>query len=94
MIIRERKIINGMVVEVERDTAADEVIRRFSVAGKVQARLGFSLDSRNASTMGAGKNTGNMAKANAAKSYVGACSRKTWRDRQRKAAQAVLSQAA
>jgi len=89
----ERRIVNGRVVEVEveRDAEMDQYTRRFEVANKVQKDLGFHLDSAAASTAGKGKHTGNMAKANAAKGYVGACSRKTWRERQRAAAQRKLT---
>lgn len=89
--IRERKVVDGVVVEVERDAEMDAYTRRFEVAAQVQRRLGFPLDAAAASTVGKGKHTGNMKKANAAKGFVGACSRKTWRERQRQAAQRKLT---
>jgi hypothetical protein len=87
-ITRNRKRIidpAGIVreVEVEIDPEADAVTSRFLTAGDIQRRLGFNLDSRNASTIGAGKHTGNMAKANAAKEFVGTCTNKEWRRRRR-----------
>jgi hypothetical protein len=78
-------IINGIVqtVEVEIDPVVDEKVKRFQVADRIQRSLGFHVDSRWASTLGPGKNTGNMSKAHAAREYKGTCSNKEARRRRR-----------
>jgi len=77
--------ISGRVIEVqvERDAALDAQTRRFEVAKSTQRSLGVTLDSRHASTMGAGKHTGNIGKAMQAREFKGACTNKAWRERRR-----------
>ena len=74
--------ISGIVEEVtiEIDREADAMCKRFQTASKIQAGLGFSLDSRNASTMGAGKHTGNMSKAMQARNFSNPCSNKRYKE--------------
>lgn len=77
--------ISGIVEEVtvEIDREADEMCKRFQIANKIQAALGFNLDSRSTSTLGAGKHTGNMSKAMQARNFSNACTNKAWRERRR-----------
>lgn len=73
----------GRVVEVEihKDREMDRKMQPYLNASKRQNNLGMNLDSRHASTIGAGKKTGNMKKANAAKEYKGAVTNKAWKKR-------------
>ena len=79
--------ISGIVreVEIEVDRKADEMTSRFQVAADVQRSLGFNLDSRDASTIGRGKHTGNMAKSMAARTYKGNASNKAFRNKRHEA---------
>ena len=77
--------ISGRVIEVtiEIDKAVDAQMTRFQTASKIQRELGFSLDSRHTSTLGAGKHTGNMGKAMKARNFSNPCSNKAWKERRR-----------
>lgn len=82
-IVRETRIIDGQVVQIERDAEMDAYCQKFQVARDIQHRLGFNLDSRHASTVGVGKHTGAMGRAVAAKGFKGAITNKAWRERRR-----------
>lgn len=83
-IVRGTKMIDGQVVEYESDTEMDAYCQQFQVARDIQNRLGYNLDSRHSSTVGAGKKTGAMARAVAAKDFEGAITNKAWRERRRR----------
>lgn len=86
-----RKIINGIVVEVEIDREMDEKLERYITASKVMSRIGFPIDGCHASTIGKGKHTQSMRKGAMAKEYNGVISRKAWRKRLAEKEQKICS---
>lgn len=68
----------------ERDPEVDAKVERFRVSDRIQRSLGYHLDSRHASTIGAGKKTGNMSHAMAAREYKGTVTNKEARKRRRR----------
>lgn len=90
-IERTTKVVNGQTVVMEIDPEADAFCARFTAESDAHKRLGFALNSRNVSTIGRGKHTGNMARANSAKEYKGTCSNKEWKRRRRSREESKLA---
>jgi hypothetical protein len=80
-VVRESvvMVIDGVAQRVVVERSDSEQVKRFMKAQEIQRRMGVCLDSRHASTIGAGKHTGCYGRAMVAQESTVKCSNKNWR---------------